>query len=105
MGIIVSNSVTTNEFMFIQNFRRKHRGDPPLFTDELTTSAAAHPVLGVVLHKPELPLLLPDLCRFMGACLVGLPNLNLLGTQIRCSLDLPCVDKERLWLLQRQDVL
>lgn len=77
MGIIVSNSATTNEFMFIENFLRKHRGDPPPFTDELTTSAAAHTVLGVVLHQPELPWLLPDLCRFVGARPVDLLNLNL----------------------------
>lgn len=43
VGIIVSNSATTNEFMFIQNFLREHRGDLPPFTDELTRSAAAHP--------------------------------------------------------------
>lgn len=77
MGIIVSNSVTTNELMFIQNFLRKRKGDLPPFADGLTTSAAAHPMLGLVLRKLELPLLLPDLCRFMGACPVDLLNLNL----------------------------
>lgn len=79
MGIIVSNSVTTNELMFIQNFLRKYEGDLPPFADGLTKSLAAHPVLGLFLHKPELPLLFPDFCTSVGACLVALLYLNLLG--------------------------
>ena len=103
MAIIVSNSVTTNELMFIQNFLRKREGDLPTFTDGLTTSAAACPMLGLVLRKPELPLLLPDVCRFMGACPVDLLNLNLPRHPNNVLLALPCVDKERLLrLLQRQ---
>lgn len=76
MGIIVSNTVTTNELMFIQNFLRKREGDLPPFADGLTTSVAARPMLGLVLCKPEPPLLLPDLCRFMGTCPIDLLNLN-----------------------------
>lgn len=62
-------------------------------------------MLGVVLQEPELPLLLPGLCRFMGACAVDLLNFNLPWLSNKVFPDLPCVDKEILQLLQRQGVL
>lgn len=95
MGTIVSNSVTTNELVFIQNFLRKRGGDLPPFADGLP-SAAAHPVL---------PLLLPDHRRFMGACLADLLNLNLPGHPHKVLLALPCADKERLLLLLQRQVM